>query len=68
MVAAALVMGYLIAWPAVELTQFFPGAALHQQWNVIAHGALVKPRMHVLDNRRNVVVRKFRVLLDETTL
>jgi hypothetical protein len=51
-----------------RLPQFFPGTALYQQGNEIAHGALVKPPMHALDNRRNVVVRKFRVLLGKTTL
>jgi hypothetical protein len=56
------------ARPAAELSQFFPGAALYQQSNVIAHGALVEPRIHLLDNRRNVIVRKFRALLGETAL
>ena len=56
------------ARPAADLSQFFPGAALYQQWNVIAHGALVKPRIHLLDYRRNVIVRKFRALLGETAL
>jgi len=49
-------------------SQFFPGAALYQQWNEITQGALVKPRIHVLDHSRNVIVRKFRVLLGQTTL
>jgi hypothetical protein len=49
-------------------SQFFPGAALYQQWNEITQGALVKLRIHVLDYSRNVIVRKFRVLLGQTAL
>lgn len=54
--------------PSVEPSQFFPGAALYQQWNELAHGALTKPRIRALDYRRNMIVRKFCVLLGKTML
>jgi hypothetical protein len=49
-------------------SQFFPGAALYQQWNEIAHGAQVKQRVHALDYSRNMIVRKVCVFLGKTTL
>ena len=52
---------------SVEPSQFFLGSALDQQWNELAHGALVKPRIDALDYRRNLIVRKVCVLLGQTT-
>ncbi|MBV9321422.1 MAG: hypothetical protein JO106_16225 [Mycobacterium sp.] len=49
-------------------SQFFRGAALYQQWNEIAQGALGEPCIHLLDYRHNAIVRHFCILLGKTTL
>jgi hypothetical protein len=49
-------------------SQLIAGSALYQQWNEIAQLALVEPRVYVLDDTGNVLMRKFRVLLGKTML
>ncbi|ORW31515.1 hypothetical protein AWB91_14530 [Mycobacterium paraense] len=51
-----------------RLSQFFFGATLDQQYNEIAQGASVEPLVGLLDYRRDVRVRKLRILSGKTTL